>query len=314
MNVRAQRVKRSRISAAFLDTAREVLSRVGSPTQVTELIDKALKIRPLQAAPQLLGQELYRTAKIGERGFVVKEYPSFRPKEPGPRTQLPNRGYVAAAMRVLNSPCAPPGYVDVREITRLAGEAGILHAHSPVPEYWMVVMMEEVPDVFLSLGQLTLGLMEWQQTPNVNGPMRKKRQTDGLSSGITEGIYERDIESLIAERLDLLESGLQLVGRQYSTPVGRIDLLCKDMRGNFVVVELKSFGAKTGEIVDQITRYMGWIRTHLASPHQIVRGIIVVGHVDENLGYAIVPIPNLEIRTFEVTIKNPPSFVSSDHK
>jgi hypothetical protein len=178
----------------------------------------------------------------------------------------------------------------------------------------MVVMMEEVPDVFLSSGQLTLGLMEWQQTPNVNGPVRKRRQADGVSSGITEGIYERDIESLIAERLDLLESGLQLVGRQYSTPVGRIDLLCKDRCGNLVVVELKSFGAKTSEIVDQITRYMGWIRTHIALPRQVVRGIIVVGHVDKNLGYAIVPIPNLEIRTFQVTINHVPPLVPSDDR
>ena len=314
MNLRGQPVKRSRISGAFLNTAREVLSRVGSPTEITELIDLALKIRPLQVGPQLLGQELYRIAKTGEGGFVVKEYPSFRLKKPGPRVQLPNRGYLAAAMRVLDSPSAPPGYVDVREIARLAGEAGILHAQSPVPEYWMVVMMEEVPDVFLSSGQLTVGLMEWQQTRNVNGPTRKRRQTDSGSSGITEGIYERDIESLIAERLDLLEGGLQLVGRQYSTPVGRIDLLCKDTRGNLVVVELKSFGAKTSEIVDQITRYMGWIRTHVALPRQVVRGIIVVGHVDENLGYAIVPIPNLEIRTFQVTITDVPPVVPPDVK
>jgi len=99
-----------------------------------------------------------------------------------------------------------------------------------------------------------------------------------------------------------------------NTPVGRIDLLCKDRRGNLVVVELKSFGAKTSEIVDQITRYMGWIRTHVALPRQVVRGIIVVGHVDKNLGYAIVPIPNLEIRTFEVTIKNVPPVVPLDDK
>jgi len=314
MRVRAQPVKRSRISGAFLDTARQVLSKVGSPTQVTELVDLVLKIRPLQIGPHLLGQELYRTAKTGERGFVVEEYPCFKPKKPGPRTQLPNRGYVAAAMRVLSSPSAPGGYVDVREIARLACEAGILHTHSPVPEYWMFVMMDKRPDVFLCSGQLTLGLMEWQQTPYVNGPARKRRRAGRTSSGITEGIYERDIESLVAERLDLLERGLQLVGRQYSTPVGRIDLLCKDRRGNLVVVELKSFGAKTSEIVDQITRYMGYIKTHLALRRQVVRGIIVVGQVDENLGYAIVPIPNLAIRTFQLTIKNAPSFVPSDDR
>ena len=96
--------------------------------------------------------------------------------------------------------------------------------------------------------------------------------------------------------------------------MGRIDLLCKDRRGNLVVVELKSFGAKTSEIVDQITRYMGYIKTHLALRRQVVRGIIVVGQVDENLGYAIVPIPNLAIRTFQLTIKNAPSFVPSDDR
>jgi RecB family endonuclease NucS len=128
---------------------------------------------------------------------------------------------------------------------------------------------------------------------------------------MTESVYERDLESLIAGRLGLLEKGLQLVGRQYSTPVGRIDLLCKDRRGGLVVVELKSFGARTNEIIDQIARYMGYVKIHIARPEQIVRGIIVVGQVQDSLSYAVLTIPNLEIRTFDVRISPVPSFAAS---
>ncbi|MGA2606971.1 MAG: endonuclease NucS domain-containing protein [Terriglobia bacterium] len=312
MRLQPQPAKHTRISGAFLDTARQALSEAGSPTEVTTLVDIVLKTRPLRKSPELLGQELYKTAKTGERGFVVEEYPSFKRKRLGPRTQLPNRGYLAAAMSVLSSPNVPRGYVDVREIARLACEAGILQTVSPVPEYWMCLMMGQRPDVFARSGLLTIGLIDWRQTAAVSGAATKKTEAARRPSSIAEAIYERDLESLVAERLELLERGLQLLGRQYSTPVGRLDLLCKDRRGAFVVVELKSFGARTDEIIDQITRYMGYVKTHLAKPGQLVRGIIVVGRVDDSLNYAVVAIPNLEIRTFDVTISPAPPFAGSE--
>jgi hypothetical protein len=296
------------ISSVFLDTARRLLSETESPTEVSTLVDMALKVRPLRISRERLGQELYKAAKCGEGGFAVEEYPRFKLMKVTAKASLPSRGYIAAAVKVLSSQDPPRGYVDVREIAQETLEAGILQTVSPVPEYWMSVHLDSSPRVFSRSGRLALGLSHWRLPSHTIAAAPKRSASGRRSSGITEGIYERDIESLIAEKLDVLEQGLELVGRQYETPVGRIDLLCKDTRGNLVVVELKSFAGKTSVVVDQITRYMGYVRTHLASRRQVVRGIIVVGQADKNLAYAIVPIPNLEIRTFHVTITKAPSF------
>ena len=116
-------------------------------------------------------------------------------------------------------------------------------------------------------------------------------------------LAERNLENVIAERLDDLEEGLRLIKRQYSIPpAGRIDLLCEDRNHNLVVIELKK-GSPTTSIIDQITRYMGWVIKHEAKPGQKVRGIIVVYRKDENLEYAAEAIPNLEVRTFKLTIE-----------
>ena len=304
------RAKTSRISSAFLSAAREVLLQAGSPTDLFGLVGSVLEGRPLRLREELLGQEVYKVAKTGEQGFVVESYPRFKLKKSGRSLGFPVRGYLGVAFTVLNSPDAPRGYVDVREIARQACGVGFLTTMSAVPEYWMSVKMSQYPEAFLHSGSLKVGLMDWR-VPGVGSSVLVPRRTPhgtGSDQGITDGIYERDLESLLATRLDLLERGLQLVGRQYSTPVGRMDLLCKDPRGALVVVELKSFGAKTNEIVDQITRYMGYVKVHLAAPEQLVRGIIVVGQVEDSLAYAVMAIPNLEIRTFNVTINPAPPF------
>jgi RecB family endonuclease NucS len=70
-----------------------------------------------------------------------------------------------------------------------------------------------------------------------------------------------------------------------------------------VIVELKSFGGKHGSIVDQIGRYMGYVRSYLAKPGQSVRGIILVAKADEKLRHAVAGFPNLELREFDLSIK-----------
>ena len=314
MRPRVRAIEKIRVSGAFMESASQILSDTGSPKDVSTLVDMALKLRPLRMGRHLLGQELYKAAKSATSELVVREYPSFKLRKRKPHTPLPKRGYVAAAMKILGSPGTPRGYVDVREIARQARDLAILPAASPVPEYWMSVMLAGRSDTFSRSGHLALGLFDRGHGPKVIGPETRRLQLRPGPPALTEGIYERDIESLVAERLDLVEEGLRLAKRQYATPVGRIDLLCEDTHGNPVVVELKSFGGKTSEVVDQTTRYMGYIRTHVATRRQVVRGIIVVGKVDRNLAYAIVPIPNLELRTFQITIGTPGSFELPDDK
>lgn len=112
------------------------------------------------------------------------------------------------------------------------------------------------------------------------------------------------MEWLIEGNLDCIEPGLRLVRRQASIPVGRIDILCRDGRGDYVVIELKRFGANTREVVAQIATYMGYVKSEMASEGEKVRGVIVVGRPDEALVYAARAIPNLEIKVFAVSLKN----------
>ncbi len=75
---------------------------------------------------------------------------------------------------------------------------------------------------------------------------------------------ERLIEDFLEKNLNHIEKGLMLYqdenkipGRQYSTDIGTIDLLCLDRHRNFVVIEIKR-DKGSDSTVGQITRYMGW--------------------------------------------------------
>ena len=96
---------------------------------------------------------------------------------------------------------------------------------------------------------------------------------------------ESEIEHSIVSNPSILEEGLEVMGRQFPTTVGFIDILCKDKSENLVVVELKT-GTGSSEVVGQIQRYMTWVDENLAEGKQ-VRGIIVAKTYDEQLEHAI---------------------------
>jgi hypothetical protein len=122
---------------------------------------------------------------------------------------------------------------------------------------------------------------------------------------IGQKISESQLEALLIENLDLLEPGLKLVTQQLDCrEAGRLDLLCESKSGDLVVVEIKRFGVRHESILDQILRYMGYVRIHhLKQDDQRVRGIIVVGRVDERLRYALAAVPDVSVKTFDLTIR-----------
>ncbi|RJS84186.1 DUF1016 family protein [Methanophagales archaeon] len=98
-------------------------------------------------------------------------------------------------------------------------------------------------------------------------------------------VLESEIEASIISNPEILEEGLELVGNQYPTSVGYIDILCRDKNENFVVIELKR-GTGSYKVVGQIQKYMAWVSENLAKDKQ-VRGIIVVKEYDQELEYAV---------------------------
>jgi hypothetical protein len=101
-------------------------------------------------------------------------------------------------------------------------------------------------------------------------------------------LSEKSIEDYLEQNLDYIGkatgTSLELVGRQYSTTVGPIDLLCRDTKSkNYLVVELKK-GRSADRVYGQCSRYMGWVRKNLGDPDRVkTEGAIVAREIDNKL-------------------------------
>lgn len=97
---------------------------------------------------------------------------------------------------------------------------------------------------------------------------------------------EKDLEDHLEKHLDKIEAGLKLIGRQYKTVVGSIDLFAEAENGDLVVIELKK-GLAADKVFGQICRYMGCKKLEQPSKGaKKIRGYIVGREIDTKLGYA----------------------------
>ena len=97
----------------------------------------------------------------------------------------------------------------------------------------------------------------------------------GDDPGLVKDGVEAELQALLAEHPGAVEEGLTLVRREYPTPIGPVDLLCRDEDGMTVAVEIKRRGEIDG--VEQLTRYLDYLgRDDLLAP---VRGILVAQQV-----------------------------------
>jgi RecB family endonuclease NucS len=76
----------------------------------------------------------------------------------------------------------------------------------------------------------------------------------GVDPGLIKDGVEAHLQALLAEQVDWLGSGYTLIRREYPTPIGPVDLLCRDPAGSVVAVEVKRRGEIDG--VEQLTRYV----------------------------------------------------------
>src|ERR671925_1773473 len=92
----------------------------------------------------------------------------------------------------------------------------------------------------------------------------------GEQAGLEKDGVERDLQEALAERPTELEDGLRLERREWATDVGPVDLMCRDADGGWVAVEIKRIA--TIEAVEQLTRYLGFIRADPAK--EACRGVL----------------------------------------
>ena len=92
----------------------------------------------------------------------------------------------------------------------------------------------------------------------------------GEDPGLQKDGVELEIQRILAERPEVLEAGMTLIRREYPTPVGPVDLLCRDAAGATVAVEVKRRGEIDG--VEQLGRYLEFLnRDGRLAP---VRGVL----------------------------------------
>ena len=110
---------------------------------------------------------------------------------------------------------------------------------------------------------------------------------------------EKDIETFYYAHPNKLEEGLSVRkdGRQFPTPIGRIDLLCESKEGEYVVVEIKAQEARDS-VFGQILRYIGWVHRNIEGASDKVRGIIVAWKFPEAARYSRIGLIKPDYQTF----------------
>ena len=88
--------------------------------------------------------------------------------------------------------------------------------------------------------------------------LHDSRHELGIDPGLVKDGVEAHLQSLLAEHVELLGAGHTLIRREFPTPVGPVDLLCRHESGAVVAVEVKRRGEIDG--VEQLTRYVELLR------------------------------------------------------
>jgi RecB family endonuclease NucS len=89
----------------------------------------------------------------------------------------------------------------------------------------------------------------------------------GVDPGLVKDGVEARLQELLAAQLGVLGDGWRLVRREYPTPIGPVDIMCRDAAGGSVAIEIKRRGDIDG--VEQLTRYLELLnRDPLLAPVQ----------------------------------------------
>jgi hypothetical protein len=76
----------------------------------------------------------------------------------------------------------------------------------------------------------------------------------GTDPGLQKDGVEAHLQELLADKPWVLEEGLVLLRREYPTDLGPVDLMCTDINGTLVAIEVKRRGEIDG--VEQLGRYV----------------------------------------------------------
>lgn len=127
--------------------------------------------------------------------------------------------------------------------------------------------------------------------------------TFALERHLEDFLVQNWAQTELGKKYDIFQEEGELVGQQYPSDSGPIDILAisKDKK-ELLVVELKK-GRASDYVVGQIQRYMGFVLQELAEDNQTVKGIIIALEDDNRIKRALAVAPNIEFYRYQITFK-----------
>jgi len=127
--------------------------------------------------------------------------------------------------------------------------------------------------------------------------------TFALEMHLEEFLVKNWHHTEFSKKYDILEEDGELVGQQYPSDTGPIDILAVSKnKKELLVVELKK-GRVSDVVIGQIQRYMGYVKEELAEKNQTVRGVIIALEDDVRLHRALSVTQNIDFYTYKVSFK-----------
>ena len=141
--------------------------------------------------------------------------------------------------------------------------------------------------------------------PHLNGPNETVEDTAefAMEKHLEDFLVQNWTQTELGRDYNIYEEDGEMVGQQYLTDTGPMDVLAIKKDGTeLLVVELKK-GRASDAVVGQILRYMGYAAQELAEPHQNVRGAIIALDDDKRIRRALAVTPNIDFFRYQVSFK-----------
>jgi restriction system protein len=124
-----------------------------------------------------------------------------------------------------------------------------------------------------------------------------------LEKHLEDFLVQNWVQTDLGKEYDIFSEDGELVGQQYPTDTGPMDILAiKKDKSELLVVELKK-GRASDVVVGQVLRYMGFVMQDLAETGQAVRGVIIALDEDKRLRRALVATPMVDFYRYQVSFK-----------
>lgn len=124
-----------------------------------------------------------------------------------------------------------------------------------------------------------------------------------LEAILEEFLVTNWAKTSLGDDYEIVSDNGELIGRQYPTDTGPMDILAISKDGKtLLVVELKRDKA-SDKVVGQIQRYMGYVIDEVATPDQNVRGVIIALEDDIRIRRALRVTLNIDFYRYEVTFR-----------